>query len=102
MSSMIEQLDEVMQVLDSNNRELHRDIDRAGAGSAAIAGLPQAFIPGRGMAAMSVGGRGDQAAIAIGVGKAFSGKYTPVVRAGLAMDLGGGKATYNVAAGFHF
>jgi autotransporter adhesin len=85
-----------------NNQELRTEINAAAASTAALAGLPQAFVPGKGMFAMGIGGKGDQAAIAFGVGKAFNHPNTPVVRAGAAVNTGNGDVTYNAAVGIHF
>ena len=96
------QIDNLMARVVHNDRELRNKIDSAAAGAAALAGLPQSFIPGRGMVAVSVGGRGDQAALAVGFGKAFDAPNTPVVRAAAAYDSNSGSVTYNAAVGFHF
>lgn len=85
-----------------NNQELRTEINAAAASTAALAGLPQAFVPGKGMFAMGIGGKGDQAAIAFGVGKAFNHPNTPVVRAGAAVNTANGDVTYNAAVGIHF
>lgn len=85
-----------------NNQELRTEINAAAASTAALAGLPQAFVPGKGMFAMGLGGKGNQAAIAFGVGKAFNHPNTPVVRAGAAVNTGNGDVTYNAAVGIHF
>jgi hypothetical protein len=88
--------------LSQTRQELHSEIDGAAASSAALAGLPQAFMPGKGMIAMGVGGKGDQAAIAFGIGKSFIGPNTPVLRAGAAVNTSNGDFTYNAAVGIHF
>lgn len=85
-----------------NNEELRTEINAAAASTAALAGLPQAFVPGKGMFAMGIGGKGNQAAIAFGVGKAFNHPNTPVVRAGAAVNTSNGDVTYNAAVGIHF
>ncbi len=85
-----------------SNQELRTEINAAAASTAALAGLPQAFVPGKGMFAMGMGGKGDQAAIAFGVGKAFNHPNTPVLRAGAAVNTGNGDVTYNAAVGIHF
>jgi len=64
--------------------------------------MPQPMLPGKGMAAVSVGGRGDKVALAIGVGTVLDMPARPVVRAGVAVDANRGRATYNAAVGFHF
>lgn len=92
-------LSELMQY---NDRELRQEIEAASAGAAALAGLPQAFQPGKGMVAIGMGGRGSNTAFAIGVGKAFNSPNTPVLRAGAAIDARRGDVTYNAAVGFHF
>lgn len=85
-----------------SNQELRTEINAAAASTAALAGLPQAFVPGKGMIAMGIGGKGDQAAIAFGIGKAFNHPNTPVLRAGAAVNTGNGDVTYNAAMGIHF
>lgn len=88
--------------ISENNEELRTEINAAAASTAALAGLPQAFVPGKGMFAMGMGGKGNQAAIAFGVGKAFNHPNVPVVRAGAAVNTGNGDVTYNAAVGIHF
>lgn len=90
------------QDLESRAGRLRKGIDRAAAESAALAGLPQPFIPGKGMLAIGIGGRGNESAIAVGVGKAFQAPSIPVVRAAAAINPLSGSVTYNAAVGIHF
>ncbi len=95
-------LGRLTQLVQYNERELRREIQAASAGAAALAGLPQAILPGKGIVAIGLGGRGSNTAFAIGVGKAFNSPNTPVLRAGAAIDARRGDVTYNAAVGFHF
>lgn len=102
MAAVMDDLDRMWARLDDTRSELNSEIDRASAGTAALAGLPQAMVPGKGMVVAGVGGRREQAAVALGIGKAFDSPNMPVLRAGVAMDLADGTATYNAAVGIHF
>lgn len=81
---------------------LRREMDGVAASSAALAGLPQSIVPGQGMIGAGVGGRGDAMAMAVGLSKAFRGRYMPVVKAGAAYDARAGNVSYNAAVGLHF
>lgn len=89
-------------MLSENNAVLRKDMNTIAAGSSALAGLPQSFIPGQGMMSASVGGKGDAVAFALGLSKAFDAEHTPVVKAGAAIDSRYGTVSYNAAVGFHF
>ena len=89
-------------MISANSGVLRKEMRSIAAGSAALAGLPQAIMPGRGMIAAGIGGQDGQMSLAMGVGKSFSGRHAPVLRAGAAMDAGGHRITYNAAVGFHF
>ncbi len=90
------------QMIAANNVELRRDMSALAAGSNALAGLPQAFIPGRGMMGAAIGGSRGETAFALGLSKAFSGDNAPVIRAGAAVDARHGDFSYNASVGFHF
>jgi autotransporter adhesin len=85
-----------------NNAVLRKDMNAIAAGTSALAGLPQSFIPGRGMMGAAVGGKGDEVAFAMGLSKAFDSAAVPVVRAGAAIDARRGTVSYNASVGFHF
>jgi len=82
-------------------RNLSR-INQGVASAAAIAGVPQAVIPGSGFVGAAIGGRSGSVAMAFGLSKVFTGRHNPVLKAGVAVGLNGGNATYNVGGGFHF
>lgn len=94
--------DRTNSLIAANNSILRRDINAAAASTAAISSLPHSIMPGEGMGAVGVGGRGDSVAFAIGVSKAFRAEHTPVVRAGAAVDARTGTLSYNAAVGVHF
>lgn len=85
-----------------NNAVLRKDMNAIAAGTSALAGLPQSFIPGRGMMGAAIGGKGDEIAFAMGLSKAFDSAAVPVVRAGAAIDARRGTVSYNASVGFHF
>ena len=85
-----------------NNAVLRKDMNAIAAGTSELAGLPQSFIPGRGMMGAAIGGKGDEIAFAMGLSKAFDSAAVPVVRAGAAIDARHGTVSYNASVGFHF
>lgn len=85
-----------------NNAVLRKDMNAIAAGTSALAGLPQSFIPGRGMMGASIGGKGDEVAFAMGLSKAFDSAAVPVVRTGATIDARRGTVSYNASVGFHF
>lgn len=85
-----------------NNAVLRKDMNAIAAGTSALAGLPQSFIPGRGMMGAAISGKGDEIAFAMGLSKAFDSAAVPVVRAGAAIDARRGTVSYNASVGFHF
>lgn len=85
-----------------NNAMLRKDMNAIAAGTSALAGLPQSFIPGRGMMGAAIGGKGEEVAFAMGLSKAFDSAAVPVVRAGAAIDARRGAISYNASVGFHF
>jgi hypothetical protein len=85
-----------------NNAVLRKDMNAIAAGTSALAGLPQSFIPGRGMMGAAIGGKGEEVAFAMGLSKAFDSAAVPVVRAGAAIDARRGTVSYNASVGFHF
>lgn len=95
-------LDANERLVSASNGVLRRDMRAIASGTTAIAGLPQSFIPGKGMVGMSMGGTGGEMAVALGLSKAFEGDNPLVVRGGLAFDTRRGDATYNAAVGIHF
>lgn len=94
--------DHTNSLIAANNSIIRRDINAAAASTAAISSLPHSIMPGEGMGAVGIGGRGDSVAFAIGVSKAFRVEHTPVVRAGAAVDARTGTLSYNAAVGVHF
>jgi len=82
--------------------QLKRRIDRSSAGSAALAGVPQAVVPGRGFIGAGIGGRGDQVSFAIGLSTVREDKHNSTFKAGVSFDANGGYSTYNAGVGFHF
>lgn len=102
LTSLTGDIDRLFVALSAQNKDLRSELDAAAAGAAALAGMPQAFVPGRGMVSVGVGGRGGEMAVAFGFGKAFDAPHTPVIRAGAAIDSKRGQVTYNAGVGFHF
>jgi len=96
------QMGATQAMIADNNAVLRRDMNGVAAHGAALSGLPQATVPGRGFAGMSVGGKGGQVALALGVSKAFLGDHAPVLKAGAAIDTRRGDMTYNAGVGIHF
>ncbi|MEP6784184.1 MAG: hypothetical protein ABI898_00420 [Sphingomonadales bacterium] len=94
--------DHTTSLIAANNTVIRREINAAAASTAAISSLPHSIVPGEGMGAVGIGGRGDSVAFAIGVSKAFRVENTPVVRAGAAIDARTGTLSYNAAVGVHF
>ncbi|HAV9700046.1 TPA: hemagglutinin [Escherichia coli] len=63
--------------------ELNRDIRGVGASAAAMGGIPQAYLPGKSLMGMGVGGYGGESAIAIGVSRiSDNGKMIMKLNAG--------------------
>ncbi|WP_222927004.1 YadA C-terminal domain-containing protein [Sphingomonas gilva] len=85
-----------------NNAVLRKDMNAIAAGTSALAGLPQSFMPGRGMMGAAIGGKGEEVAFAMGLSKAFDSEHAPVLRAGAAIDARRGTVSYNASVGFHF
>jgi len=81
---------------------LSTKINRAAAGGAALAGVPQAVIPGKGFLGAGVGGRGDQVSFAVGMSTVRDDQYNTTFKAGAALDTRGGYVSYNAGVGFHF
>lgn len=103
IASLMDRVGEGASVLIAeNNAVLRKDMNAIAAGTSALAGLPQSFIPGRGMMGAAIGGKGDEVAFAMGLSKAFDGAAVPVVRAGAAIDARRGTVSYNASVGFHF
>lgn len=88
--------------LTQSNRALRRDMNARAANSAALAGLPQSMLPGKGMVGAAVGGHGSEVSFAMGLSKAFDAPNVPVIRAGAAVDTRRGDITYNASFGIHF
>ena len=79
--------------------DLARRADSGSAAAMAIAGLPQAFTPGKGMVGVAVGSwRGEQA-FAFGASKAFGDKV--VFKAGASFDTQG-DGGFNAGVGWQF
>ena len=102
VASLTGDIDRLFETLVARDADLRSELDAAAAGAAALAGMPQAFVPGQGMVAVGIGGRGGEMAVAVGFGKAFAAPHTPVIRAGAAIDSKRGQVTYNAGVGFHF
>jgi hypothetical protein len=85
-----------------NNRMLRADMNALAANGSALSGLPQSFLPGKGMAGAAIGGHGGEVAFALGVSKATESDRPTVFRAGAAMDTRRGEVSYNAGVGFHF
>ena len=96
------QLDTLFELVSRGNRINRREIDSAASSSAALAGLPQAMVPGKSFVAASIGGRGEQVSLAMGLGYVFDENHLPVIRAGVAIDTRTGRGSYNLSAGLHF
>ncbi|HAX4226773.1 TPA: hemagglutinin [Escherichia coli] len=63
--------------------ELNRDIRGVGASAAAMSGIPQAYLPGKSLMGLGVGGYGGESAIAIGVSRiSDNGKVVMKLNAG--------------------
>ncbi|CAD5792673.1 protein; outer membrane protein [Escherichia coli] len=63
--------------------ELNRDIRGVGASAAAMSGIPQAYLPGKSLMGLGVGGYGGESAIAIGVSQiSDNGKVIMKLNAG--------------------
>ncbi|QWM52258.1 YadA-like family protein (plasmid) [Escherichia coli] len=63
--------------------ELNRDIRGVGASAAAMSGIPQAYLPGKSLMGLGVGGYGGESAIAIGVSRiSDNGKVIMKLNAG--------------------
>lgn len=103
IAGLMDQMGEGASVLIAeNNAILRKDMNAIAAGTSALAGLPQSFIPGRGMMGAAIGGKGEEVAFAMGLSKAFDSAAVPVVRAGAAIDARRGTVSYNASVGFHF
>lgn len=85
-----------------NNQMLRADMNALAANGSALSGLPQSFMPGKGMAGAAIGGHGGEVAFALGLSKATESERPAVFRAGAAMDTRRGKVSYNASIGFHF
>jgi autotransporter adhesin len=77
-----------------------RDASAGTAGAMAMAGMPQAYIPGKSMLAASVAGYDGQAALAIGVSKLSDNGRWVVKFSGSANSRG--KVGVSAGAGFHW
>ncbi|QMW22155.1 beta strand repeat-containing protein [Sandaracinobacteroides saxicola] len=80
---------------------MDRKIDAAAASSNALAGLPQVIVPGMGMIAVALGGRGDVNAVAAGFSKAFDDGRT-IFKAGATWESFTRKVGYSVGLGYQF
>ena len=89
-------------MIGENNRVLRADMNALAANGSALSGLPQSFLPGRGMAGAAIGGHGGEVAFALGLSKATESDRPTVFRAGAAMDTRRGEVSYNASVGFHF
>ncbi len=89
-------------LIGENNRVLRADMNALAANGSALSGLPQSFLPGRGMAGAAIGGHGGEVSFALGLSKATESDRPTVFRAGAAMDTRRGEVSYNASVGFHF
>ncbi len=89
-------------MIGENNRVLRADMNALAANGSALSGLPQSFLPGRGVAGAAIGGHGGEVAFALGLSKATESERPTVFRAGAAMDTRRGEVSYNASVGFHF
>jgi autotransporter adhesin len=79
---------------------VRRDAAAGSAAAMAMAGMPQAFQPGKSMLAAGFGAYRGQSALAIGLSRlSDSGRW--VVKAGFTAD-SRGSVGGNIGSGFHF
>ncbi|HGT9981121.1 TPA: YadA-like family protein [Escherichia coli] len=84
--------------LDNKVSELNRDIRGVGASAAAMSSIPQAYLPGKSLMGLGVGGYGGESAIAIGVSTiSDNGKVIMKLNAG-----NNSRGDYSVGAGVGF
>jgi len=79
--------------------DLAQRADSGSAAATAIAGLPQAFTPGKGMVGMAFGSWRGQQAFAVGASKVFGDKV--VFKAGASFDTHGDGGV-NAGVGWQF
>lgn len=82
-------------------RRLDREQETGGARAAALAGIPQAITPGKGMIGVSVGGAGDTTAFAVGASKSFASPGI-VAKAAMSFSTRTNDVSWNVGAGMEF
>jgi autotransporter adhesin len=98
----VNQLVGVQSFLQSNINHLQKLTYDGLAATTALAGLGQSVIPGSGFLSVGVGGYADSVALAAGLSKVFTGPYTPIIRAGFAVNANGGNVAYSASVGWHF
>jgi autotransporter adhesin len=93
--------DSRLAALDFDLGEFRRDADAGTAAALAVAGLPQAFTPGAGMIAGGIGVWRDEAAISLGLSKAFTDGHT-IVKGSATMTTRSNTFGASVAVGYQF
>ena len=96
----VDQLNSRANQLAADMRGNARDANAGTAGAMAMAGMPQAFIPGKSMFAAGVGGYSGQAALAVGVSKLSDNGRWIVKFSGSANSRG--KVGVSAGAGFQW
>lgn len=96
----LNQLGAAMAEVNARVDKVRREAAAGTAAAMAMAGMPQAYQPGRNMLSAGVGSFRGQTALAVGVSR-LSDNGSWVVKAGLSADTRGSVGA-NIGAGFHF